>query len=159
VCYANGRGFVPNVRRDLYEKLIAAAGGEPSQDTETPRVTQGLPLSWDEIAPGHLVIAFENKEEGWWEAIVVARDGDMLTLRWRDYPKQSKVVRHRTGVALLNPVGFTEPCASRVISVGAPTCRYQIDGPKEQICRYLGFLSSHPADSRNRPHGQLPGQT
>jgi hypothetical protein len=26
----------------------------------------------------------------------------MLTLRWRDYPKQPKVVRHRAAVALIS---------------------------------------------------------
>jgi hypothetical protein len=32
---------------------------------------RGLPVSWDEIGPGHLVIAHESLEYGWWEAIVV----------------------------------------------------------------------------------------
>jgi hypothetical protein len=66
-------------------------------------VASGLPRNWDEIAPGHLVIAKETRhEDGWWEAIVLERDGDMLTLRWRDYPTQPKVMRHRTAVALLS---------------------------------------------------------
>jgi hypothetical protein len=30
-------------------------------------------------------IAQEAKWDGWWEAVVLARDGDMLTLKWRDY--------------------------------------------------------------------------
>ena len=55
------------------------------------------------IAVGHLVIAQEAKWDGWWEAIVLARDGDMLTLKWRDYPWQSNVVRHAGTVALLKP--------------------------------------------------------
>ena len=38
-----------------------------------------------------------------WEAIVIATDNDMLTLRWRDYPKQENVVRHASAVALLKP--------------------------------------------------------
>jgi len=61
-----------------------------------------LPRNWQEIAPGHLVIAHESNEDGWWEAIVLECDGDMLTLRWRDYPKQPKVVRHRAAVALIS---------------------------------------------------------
>jgi hypothetical protein len=52
---------------------------------------------------GHLVIAHENAIEGWWEAIVLARDGDILTLKWRDYPKQQHVLRHVGAVALLKP--------------------------------------------------------
>ena len=42
-------------------------------------------------------------EYGWWEAIVLARTGDMLTLRFRDYPKLPKFVRHRAAVALMSP--------------------------------------------------------
>lgn len=64
---------------------------------------RGLPRTWDDIDVGHLVIAYENSEDGWWEAIVVDKTKDMLTLRWRDYPKQPTVVRHRTAVALLKP--------------------------------------------------------
>jgi hypothetical protein len=41
--------------------------------------------------------------EGWWEAIVIATDNDMLTLTWRDYPKVPPVTRHRTAVALVKP--------------------------------------------------------
>jgi len=50
------------------------------------------------------VIAHENMIEGWWEAIVIANDNDMLTLRWRDYPKQENVVRHVSAVALMKPI-------------------------------------------------------
>jgi hypothetical protein len=106
--YANvGKGFVPNIRRDLYTKLTGVLGVESGLPTapgepEVP-LASGLPHNWDELAPGHLVIAKETRhEDGWWEAIVLERDGDMLTLRWRDYPTQPKVIRHRTAVALLN---------------------------------------------------------
>jgi hypothetical protein len=34
---------------------------------------------------------------------VLARDGDMLTLKWRDYPEQANVVRHLGAVALMKP--------------------------------------------------------
>jgi hypothetical protein len=44
---------------------------------------------------------------GWWEAIVLAREGDMLKLRWRDFPKQAQVSRHVSAVALLNPQPVT----------------------------------------------------
>jgi hypothetical protein len=48
------------------------------------------------------VIARDELAEGWWEAIVIAKDGDMLTLRFRDY-KQAPVVLHRATLALLKP--------------------------------------------------------
>jgi hypothetical protein len=107
--YANGRGFVPNVRQDLYSDLVVALAAEPQAavstagDKDSLPVALGLPRSWDEIEPGHLVIAQESLEYGWWEAIVLARKGDAFTLRYRDYPQLPKFVRHRSGIALMNP--------------------------------------------------------
>jgi hypothetical protein len=123
--HATGRGFVPNIRRDLYAKLIEVSApttktdnnhqgtGKPAEGpTETsapspdaaspaPGGGQGYPRDWDDISVGHLVIAYSAADEGWWEAIVIAREGDMLTMRFRDYPKDPKFVQHRTAVALL----------------------------------------------------------
>jgi hypothetical protein len=105
--YSNGRGFVPNVRQSLYSEIIVALAVEPQaavgKDKDEPPVATGLPRTWDEIAPGHLVIAQETLEYGWWEAIVIALNGDMLTLRFRDYPKPPKFVRHRNAIALMSP--------------------------------------------------------
>ena len=105
--YSNGRGFVPNIRQSLYSDFIVALAGEPQaavgKDQDQPPVATGLPRTWDEIAPGHLVIAQETLEYGWWEAIVIGRNGDMFTLRFRDYPKLPKFVRHRAAIALMSP--------------------------------------------------------
>ena len=108
--YANGRGFVPNVRQTLYSDVIVALAAEPQQaavgtddDKASTPVARGLPRSWDEIAPGHLVIAQESLDYGWWEAIVLDRKDDMLTLRFRDYPRLPKFFRHRTAIALMSP--------------------------------------------------------
>lgn len=99
--YSNGRGFVPNVRRSLYETLMVAASSNGTANSSSPPA--GLPTSWDDIKVGHLVIAQEDAKNGWWEAIVVEINGDMLTVRWRDYPKYPKFVRHRAAITLLNP--------------------------------------------------------
>jgi hypothetical protein len=125
--HANGRGLVPNVRRDLYDRLIAASGAATMSDSENqgsgkpadnptqtsapnsdpaspaPSIAQGYPRDWDDIGVGHLVIAQTNAEDGWWEAIVIAREVDTLTMRWRDFPGYPKFVQHRTAVALLKP--------------------------------------------------------
>jgi hypothetical protein len=92
--YASGHGFVPQVRTAIYERLLQFAD---------PATAPGLPATWDDIDVGHLVIARDELAAGWWEAIVVARDGDMLTLKWRDYPKQAPAVLHRAALALLKP--------------------------------------------------------
>jgi hypothetical protein len=108
--YANGRAFVPNVRQTLYSDVIVALAGEPQQaavgaddDKASTPIARGLPRSWDDIAPGHLVIAQESHDYGWWEAIVLDRKDDMLTLRFRDYPRLPKFFRHCTAVALMSP--------------------------------------------------------
>ena len=92
--YASGHGFVPQVRTAIYDRLLQFADPAPAP---------GLPATWDAIDVGHLVIARDDLAAGWWEAIVVARDGDMLTLKWRDYPKQAPAVLHRAALALLKP--------------------------------------------------------
>ena len=102
--YANGNGFIPPVPHHVYatlSELVATenrktggggAGGSP-----------GLPRNWDEIVPGQLVVANEGAGNGWWDAIVVEVNGDMLTLHWRDFPWEQNIVQHRSAVALVNP--------------------------------------------------------
>jgi hypothetical protein len=108
--YATGRAFVPNVRQSLYSEVLVALSAEPQQaavgpddDKASAPLARGLPPTWDEIAPGDLVIAQESLVNGWWEAIVLERKDDMLTLRFRDYPRLPKFFRHSTAVALMSP--------------------------------------------------------
>ncbi len=107
--HATGRTFVPFIRRDLYEKLLAADAGTPSKGSSgasgsTPGGSRpNLPRSWQEIGLGDLVVANLDRWEGWYEAIMVHVDGDMLTLRWRDYPRERKIVRHRLRLGLRYP--------------------------------------------------------
>jgi hypothetical protein len=59
--YANGRGFVPNIRQSLYSDLVVVLGQEPQAaltktgDKDSLPAARGLPRSWDEIGAGHLV--------------------------------------------------------------------------------------------------------
>jgi hypothetical protein len=101
--YASGHGFVPPIRPDLYDRLDGLADRAAAP---------GLPGSWDEIDVGHLVLATEAPEEGYWEAIVLARDNDMLTLKWVGYPRDPQLVRHRAAVALLKPTAAEPPTAA-----------------------------------------------
>jgi hypothetical protein len=120
--HANGRGFVPFVKRDVYVKLVEAAAkpagaigmhngaattsiaacADRAAEPERPRHGDGrLPPSWDGIATGDVVVAQETLEDGWYEAIVVEVRGEMLTLRWHDWPRDRRFSRHRLSVALL----------------------------------------------------------
>ena len=92
--YASGHSFVPPIRPSIYERLCELADPKPAPS---------LPRSWDDIEIGHFVLATEGPGEGYWEAIVLGRDNDMLTLKWIDYPDDPQLVCHRSAVALLKP--------------------------------------------------------
>jgi hypothetical protein len=137
--YASGRAFIPNIRRDLYDKLHATKGdkagflqvetdddkkptaeagaaqwAEPASQSEVACVSPvfpGLPRSWDSVGVGHMVLVHESPADGWWEALVLSREAEVLTLRFRDYPKQPTFVRHISTIALVNP-GPADPQAS-----------------------------------------------
>jgi hypothetical protein len=123
--------FVPNIRRELYDQILEAARIAADQSdaeikaraaeqssavkalknradalaevrTVSP-VTSGLPRSWESIAVGHMVLVHESPADGWWEATVLKREDEILTLRFRDYPEQPIFQRHINTVALVNP--------------------------------------------------------
>jgi hypothetical protein len=101
--HANGKGLVPYIKGDLYNELLCATLANQAPEPNPGPSPQDLPRTWDEIAPGHLVIARETLEVGWWEAVVVERNGDLVTVRYRDYPQYAPMVRHRSAVALISP--------------------------------------------------------
>ena len=122
--YGSGKSFIPNIRRDLHDKLKAArdrpnepikdgvyiniapgnAGSTTAADLPETAAPPALPRTWADIRVGDLIIAQSSHIEGWWEAVVVERGAnDVLTLRWRDYPAEGTVQRHLGGVALINP--------------------------------------------------------
>lgn len=128
--YASGKAFIPNIRRDLYDKLDAAQKLPPDKKADTTPlnamlekyekgravkstddptvackspVTSGLPRDWLSIEPGHMVLIHESVDDGWWEAVVIKREDEILTLRFRDFPKQPTFQRHINTVALVNP--------------------------------------------------------
>ena len=102
--HAAGPAMVPPVREDLYEKIVATINprGEAGQDPGEPTVTD-LPETWAAIKPGHVVLAQESLIEGWYEAIVVGRAGDKVTLRSRDYPGFPNFTVPVKAVALIGP--------------------------------------------------------
>ncbi len=101
--HANGKGLVPYIKGDLYNDLLVSTLANQSPQPNPDPAPQDLPRTWDEIAPGHLVIAREALEIGWWEAVVVERNGDLVTVRYRDYPQYPPMVRHRSAIALISP--------------------------------------------------------
>ncbi|WP_128935502.1 hypothetical protein [Bradyrhizobium zhanjiangense] len=116
--YASGKAFVPPIRRDLLGKLKAALdvpGDEsqvqqpapapsPEKANEGAVVAAGLPRTWESIAVGQLVLVEDDDPGfGWWPCLVTQRQGQVLTLRLRDYPDKGTYVRHIAQVGLVNP--------------------------------------------------------
>ena len=103
--YARGKAFLPFVKRALFDQVNdalgrpVAAGMEASAEPEGPP----LPRSWDELTPGHVVLVDAGPEEGWWASVIVERNADVLTLRWRGFPKLKPFQEHIAKVALVNP--------------------------------------------------------
>jgi hypothetical protein len=100
--HATGGGLVPYIKDILYLDVFAEnIRWDPVPARPAP-TSRDVPASWDDIAPGHLVIAKETQECGWHEATVVERNGDLLTLQYRDFPYWPAVVKHRSAVALIS---------------------------------------------------------
>jgi hypothetical protein len=104
--HAAGPAMVPPIREDLYEKIVATLNrrGEAGNDLGAP-ILADLPETWIAIKPGHLVLVQDSLIGGWYEAIVVGRTGDKLTLRSRDYPGYPNFTVPVTAVALVGPAG------------------------------------------------------
>ena len=101
--YANGKGFVPNIRKNLFDKIIEAGGITlPTAASADSMPAVSLPSSWEDIDVGKLVLARDRPQDGWWEAVVMEKSGDTLTLRWQVAPKDPSFKRKVTEVALLN---------------------------------------------------------
>jgi hypothetical protein len=128
--YASGKAFIGNIRQALLDELVAivrqpgdtsqayrleekpnaASGGSASEAPVrcASPITSGLPRSWDAVNVGHMVLAHASPDDGWWEAVVIRREDDILTLRYRDAPKLPTFIRHVTTVALVNPGPLAE---------------------------------------------------
>lgn len=78
--HATGKTAVPNIPQELYDKLNGLVGGEPGP------ISTSFAKSWDDFAPGHLVVAHASLADGWWPAVVVERTSTTFELRWRDDP-------------------------------------------------------------------------
>jgi hypothetical protein len=100
--HANGKGLVPYVKGDVYTELMCTALTSKSPQPNPDPAPQDLPRSWDDLAPGHVVIAKESLELGWWEAVVIERTGDLVMVKYRDYPQYPPLVRHRSVIALIS---------------------------------------------------------
>ena len=78
--------------------------GSPSS---TPVGLPAIDPMWAALTVNMVVLAAdltdEGVPEGWWEAVITRIKGDMLTLRWRDYPEQGSFRCKREQLAIMYP--------------------------------------------------------
>jgi len=109
-----GKVVCAYVKQEVYQKFAALIGTEhelrPADANSfadpapaTAPVTQ--PDLWSTISVGSTVLATVGREDGWWEAVVLAADpaSERLTLSWRDWPKMPSFNASRRSVAVTSP--------------------------------------------------------
>jgi hypothetical protein len=105
----------PNGHGNTASKSSTTTGNESSHKVEPsqpmapkqPEAGHTYPANWNEIDLGSLLLAKEDGPmQSWWEAIVTVKDGDALTLQWRDYTNLPTVVRERSKLGLLCPTSL-----------------------------------------------------
>ena len=118
--FATGRAFVPFVARVAFDKLATlveggvtieerkASGAKPVYPLAAMFTTEAVNTAealWSKIEVGSVVLVTQPDDYGasWWESVVVAIDGDDLTLRWLDPPPDEPFHASRRQVALRHP--------------------------------------------------------
>jgi hypothetical protein len=123
---AAGKVTLPGVKRDVLDRLLANLAGEPVDAPDgsgklPPGVMPTYVGSSDEIPPHQVPVDplwaaltvnmvvltpdldSQGIHSGWWEAVITAIQGDVYTLRFRDYPRQALVRRKRDEIAIMYP--------------------------------------------------------
>jgi hypothetical protein len=67
----------------------------------TPAPT--IPRCWEDIEPGSVVLAHDQKTEAWFETVVLNAINDVYRLRWRDYSGYPVITRQRHQLGLIHP--------------------------------------------------------
>jgi hypothetical protein len=126
--FPSGKGFVPFVKGDLYDRLLTATGtpdkprpftaaSKPADVPSPAGASSGgkggsdgpggaakAPNDWTGIGIGSTVLACQGPMEGWWEAVVLyTKADDHFVLRWRDFPDEPEIARARKDLGLLPP--------------------------------------------------------
>ncbi len=120
--FESGKAFVPFVKRTVYEQLakyldddylttaaarveaVQAASAEGYAKVSKGEIPPRQPEDWSKLAVGDLVLATDDPEDGWYEALVLEAAGDdRFRLRWRGWPELPTFTRAFAEIALLHP--------------------------------------------------------
>jgi hypothetical protein len=94
----------PVIQREKYDLLLKVLKDAPAAPpTVAPDKAPDVQDSWQAIHPSQTVLWASDPAEGYFPAVVisVSKDGQQLTLRWRDYPKLPEFRARRLAVGLL----------------------------------------------------------
>jgi hypothetical protein len=108
---ASGRGAISTVRAALHREILSAAGRQSPLPPPTPPVESNSKATntdpkgggGDGLITDSTALAYSPDDQAWFEVIVKSRDGDTLTLVWRDYSDLPRFNRNITQIALLHP--------------------------------------------------------
>jgi len=119
--FAAGKALVPLVKQAVYDQLLQLlvfvdAPGATIPPDNGGQTASASPLTrWEDIKVGSVVLCQDDgAEPAWWESVVIAvgKDEELLTLRWRDYPKLKTFAYKRHEVSLLGPALPVKPTRS-----------------------------------------------
>ena len=96
-----GRLTLPIIKRATYDKLAILAAPPPVTGPLTV-VEGGIGDMHTVVKVGTVVLASDNKDDGWWEAVVVRveQNGATLRLKWRDFTDLGEFSKPLTRVAI-----------------------------------------------------------
>ena len=83
-------GETPDVPHHIIKDVIFNGRGHP------------LPKSRSRIKAGDLVLAIDDDEIGWFEALVIGAANGTYILHWRDYPEDGEFERRAEQIALMH---------------------------------------------------------
>lgn len=114
---APGDKLVPFVPKDLYAQIeaigrlqINGQTGKQAANGKPGVANRRLPASWDDIKVGDCVLSQDSDpRDGWWQAIVVEKAGDLIKLRWPRSERGRPFQKHRLALGLICPGDDIKP--------------------------------------------------
>jgi hypothetical protein len=106
--HGHGDAIVPFVPKALYASIENLARPNPAKPTkpDSPRASPRprLPAYWNDIKVGDRVLAQDSDpKDGWWQATVVDRNGEIFKLRWPGSERGRPFQKHRLTLGLICP--------------------------------------------------------
>jgi hypothetical protein len=106
--HGHGDAIVPFVPKALYTSIESLARPTPANPTKPNSPSQpprpALPANWNDIKVGDRVLAQDSDpKDGWWQAEVVDRNGEIFKLRWPRSERGRPFQKHRLTLGLICP--------------------------------------------------------